>query len=294
MTNYIKIFLSIIVWTAIDAFPQIDTTRKEFYPLHVGDIWQYKNETFQLLTARIRSDTVIDNIKYYVFETVGLKTSGGITRVDSLIRVEIYGGSSKGEPCIIYKLAEPDSTIWEICFNPGGFLGTPLIRFNNIFEANIFGQRREIMHFDFGGTLEGEEWTYGAMLAKGIGVVEERYYEGGYSILQGAIIDGVQYGNIVSIGNFSETIPKEITLYQNYPNPFNPSTKIRYEISKTTYVKLEVINILGESIEILAEQIKHPGSYEVEFNASSLSSGVYIAVLRTPGHVSTRTMMLIK
>ena len=81
--------------------------------------------------------------------------------------------------------------------------------------------------------------------------MEEIYYDGEYSILQGAIIDGVKYGKIVSVNNNIEVIPKKITLYQNYPNPFNPTTKIKYEISKTTNVKLYVINILSRKLLIL-------------------------------------------
>ena len=124
--------------------------------------------------------------------------------------------------------------------------------------------------------------------------MEEIYYDGEYSILQGAIIDGVKYGKIVSVNNNIEVIPKKITLYQNYPNPFNPTTKIKYEISKTTNVKLYVINILGQKVAYLVKEEKLPGSYEVEFNASNLSSGVYLAVLQTPEARLTKAMFLIK
>ena len=145
-----------------------------------------------------------------------------------------------------YHLAEPDSTVWEICDDFNGHLGTPLARFNHTYVLNVFGEPREVMQFDFTGVLAGEDtiWSFGSLLAKGIGIIEERYYEGDYCVLQGAIINGVKYGNIVSVDESAKVFPEKIALYQNYPNPFNPSTVIRYEISKTTSVKLKVVNLL--------------------------------------------------
>jgi hypothetical protein len=119
-------------------------------------------------------------------------------------------------------------------------------------------------------------------------------FDGDYRILQGAIIDGVQYGTIVSVNDIAETLPEKIILHQNYPNPFNPSSTIRYEISKTTNINLKIINILGEEIDVLVNEIKYPGSYETEFNANHLSSGVYIAVLQTTEAQLSKAMLLIK
>ena len=299
--------LSIIVVIVVQMFAQIDTTRKEFFPLHVGDTWQYSTEDGMLLTAKIRADTLIDNITYYIFEKIGgIRTLGsGIIRVDSLAKVQTrWGGPIGGDSCggnniyerSTYHLNEPDSTLWEICEDFNGFLGIPLIRFNYLTSKNLFNKHTEVMFFDFGGYLLGEDtaWGYGAMLARGIGVVEERYFEGGYRILQGAVINGKKYGTIVSVNEPAEIIPKEIILYQNFPNPFNPTTKIRYEITKTIHIKLSIINILGQKITTLLNEEKQPGNYVVEFNASNLSSGVYIAVLETMEARKTKAMLLIK
>ena len=303
-----KLYLLLLFTTSINLFAQIDTTRKEFYPLQAGNLWQYRNEYNQLLTTKIRADTLIDNEMYYLYGNVALKTQGGIAcRVDSFMRVQIrWGGAIGGDSCggntayesSIYHLTEPDSTVWKICDYFNGMLTfSPLVRFNKINILNIFGQPREVMQFDFGGQLIDEKdttWNYGASLVKGIGVIEERYFEGEHRVLLGAIINGIQYGNIVSVEESPETIPKEISLYQNYPNPFNPTTRIRYEIPKTTTVKLKVINILGEDVTTLVDEIKYPGSYEAVFNATKLGSGVYIAILQTPEVQLTRCMLLVK
>lgn len=89
-------------------------------------------------------------------------------------------------------------------------------------------------------------------------------------------------------------IPSEFALYANYPNPFNPTTKIRFDVARKAHVKLVVFNALGQKIETLVDKKMTPGSYQVEFNASNLSSGVYFYKLITDTFVSTRKMVLIR
>jgi len=76
-------------------------------------------------------------------------------------------------------------------------------------------------------------------------------------------------------------LPKEYKLFQNYPNPFNPSTTIKYAISNQSVVRLTVYNLLGEAIIDLVDEEKQAGYHEVDFNASTLSSGVYFYQLST-------------
>jgi len=91
-----------------------------------------------------------------------------------------------------------------------------------------------------------------------------------------------------------EELPSEYKLEQNYPNPFNPSTIIKFSIPKVSEVQLSVYNTLGQEVAQLLNEAKHPGSYEVEFNGSNLSSGVYIYTLQTPTQRISRKMLLIK
>ncbi|MCF6270624.1 MAG: cellulase family glycosylhydrolase [Melioribacteraceae bacterium] len=83
-----------------------------------------------------------------------------------------------------------------------------------------------------------------------------------------------EYSNIIEVEINS---PKEFKLSQNYPNPFNPSTIIRYDIPNgdAMFVTLKVYNSLGEEIEALVNERQTSGSYEVEFNAKNLSTGIY-------------------
>ncbi len=86
----------------------------------------------------------------------------------------------------------------------------------------------------------------------------------------------------------------EYELYQNYPNPFNPSTTIKYEIKELTDVELKVFDILGREIITLVNEQKSPGSFEIEFNASGLPSGIYFYRLQAGSFVETKKMMLMK
>jgi hypothetical protein len=86
----------------------------------------------------------------------------------------------------------------------------------------------------------------------------------------------------------------DFELSQNYPNPFNPTTTIKYQIPNAGFVTLNVYDVLGNEIATLVEEEKPAGSYEVEFNATALPSGIYFYQLRAGSFVQTKKMILIK
>lgn len=89
--------------------------------------------------------------------------------------------------------------------------------------------------------------------------------------------------------------PSEFSLKQNYPNPFNPSTNIIYLLKNNVYIELKVYDVLGNLVSILVNQKQNAGSYEVNFNGSSLASGIYFYELEVDGSViDTKRMILIK
>ncbi|MDH3268697.1 MAG: family 16 glycosylhydrolase [Ignavibacteria bacterium] len=116
----------------------------------------------------------------------------------------------------------------------------------------------------------------------------------------GSTID-VFFDNIrVSSGttpvNISEILiaPKSFQLFQNYPNPFNPNTTIKYQIPDVSFVTLKVYDVLGIEITTLVNEEKSVGSYEVEFNATQLPSGIYFYILQAGSFVETKKMVLMK
>jgi len=88
--------------------------------------------------------------------------------------------------------------------------------------------------------------------------------------------------------------PSEFMLYDNYPNPFNPSTTIRYSIPEASFTTLSVYDALGNEVSFLVNESKSVGTYEVEFNATNLSSGIYYYTLQSGSFSSTKKMILTK
>jgi hypothetical protein len=109
----------------------------------------------------------------------------------------------------------------------------------------------------------------------------------------------INYSDIVEV---NVDIPSEFSLEQNYPNPFNPTTIIKFtipaifasETMQSQHVSLKVYDILGKEIATLINEEKQPGVYEVEFDSSAFSSGIYFYELNSDGFSSVKKMILAK
>jgi Secretion system C-terminal sorting domain/Bacterial Ig domain len=91
-----------------------------------------------------------------------------------------------------------------------------------------------------------------------------------------------------------QLIPKEVLLAQNYPNPFNPSTNIKFDLPKSSEVRLNVLDMLGREVSVLVSGEIEAGYHEVRFDASGLSSGVYFYRLQVGDFVQTRKLLLLR
>ncbi len=89
-------------------------------------------------------------------------------------------------------------------------------------------------------------------------------------------------------------IPGQYEMYQNYPNPFNPVTQIKFGLPYAGRVKIELYNILGQQVRVLLDDIKQPGYHVVEFNAETLTSGIYFYRLQTGKYNKVMKMILLK
>jgi predicted acyl esterase len=104
-------------------------------------------------------------------------------------------------------------------------------------------------------------------------------------------------GGTTFVTNTGTDIPRNFSLSQNYPNPFNPETKINYDLPLEGNVKVSVYNMLGQEIKTLVNEFKNAGRYSVEFNGSTLTSGIYFYRIQVEGEknfTSVRKMILIK
>ena len=116
-------------------------------------------------------------------------------------------------------------------------------------------------------------------------------------------VDAAYVGSIVATGLFSigttdveteDKLPGVYSLAQNYPNPFNPATTIKYSIPKEGFVTLKVYNVIGEEVVTLVNESQQVGNYNFTFDATNLSSGIYLYKLKAGSFVETKKMILNK
>jgi len=100
--------------------------------------------------------------------------------------------------------------------------------------------------------------------------------------------------NVKQLAYKSASVIKDYAMEQNYPNPFNPVTTITYQLPKSGSVTLKIFDILGNEVKTLVNEQKEMGRYTIQFNASSLASGMYVYQLRANEYTSTKKMMLLK
>ncbi len=98
----------------------------------------------------------------------------------------------------------------------------------------------------------------------------------------------------VGVNPVGSNVPQVYSLSQNYPNPFNPTTKINFAIPKQGLVTMKIYDVLGREVKTLVNEVKAAGTYTVDFNGSTLSSGVYFYKLESNGFTDIKKMMLIK
>ncbi len=106
--------------------------------------------------------------------------------------------------------------------------------------------------------------------------------------------EGQGWYTAIGENQLTATIPEYYELYPVFPNPFNPSATIHFALPEKSWVKIEVFNIIGQKIATLVDSKKPSGEYYISFNASELSSGLYICSMQTKHFAATRKMLYIK
>ncbi len=152
-----------------------------------------------------------------------------------------------------------------------------------------------------GGGLRA--YTFGDSTFTPAAILDEFNHVGGVTVAPNGVVyaaanlEGMyafDFSGIVGINEKIITTPAEFLLFQNYPNPFNPSTAIGYQLSAVSFVNLTIYNALGQKIKTLVHEQQSAGTYQVKWDASGFSSGMYFYKLETPANVMVRKMLLIK
>ncbi len=144
---------------------------------------------------------------------------------------------------------------------------------------------------DWGHTWESQESGTGVNLMGTYFITDSKGWIVGNN---GVILRTNNGGLVTDVSEENTNIIKEFRLEQNYPNPFNPSTTISYSITKKSNVVLKVFDVLGRQVTVLVNEGQLQGNYEVEFDASNLTSGIYFYRIQTGDFVESKKMVFIK
>jgi photosystem II stability/assembly factor-like uncharacterized protein len=121
---------------------------------------------------------------------------------------------------------------------------------------------------------------------------DEGWIVGGGIGQPGVILHTTNGGVITDVNEIN--IVAEFELHQNYPNPFNPNTNIRYIIPERSFVTIKIFDVMGNEVETLVNEEKPTGEYEVIFDGSGLTSGLYFYQTKAGNFIQTKKMLLLK
>ncbi len=297
----------------------------QFWPVGCEN-WNHKVECFiDYVEQRIDSFDVVG------FQFSYLEVAAGSTIADPVNGFFGTGQSGTANRYLQFQNSHPDKKVIWFTSSLARAIGTPESEsFNN--QLRNFAQSNEIILFDVADILSHTPWDSPCYdnrdgVAYSYGNNSENHPDDSLDIPaicpeyttepEGGHLGAISAGKIrvakafwvlmARIAGWSGTVtaveenvyePKEFDLNQNYPNPFNPTTKIRFSIPNLgtglALSVLKVYDILGNEVAALVDEYKPAGTYEVNFDASHLSSGIYFYRLQAGAFVETKKMILLK
>lgn len=261
------------------------------YPLHVGDVWEYGDGIRDRVT--ITGDSLMSNGKRYMVRN-GINVSWDKYQRKSGDSVYSFDVNSQQEH-VLYDFSSTDPRIIStFASSPGE---TTDIYLTFVATDTLFGSKRSHWYFNidrlrhFADDEESQRITDSLGLSARSGFIY-------FSLLTGALIDGVKYGTITHISSIQQGFPLSFSLSQNYPNPFNPTTTILYELPEQSLVTIKVFNILGQQKAILVDGRQETGAHFTQLDASAFTSGLYYyeltAICSNRTIVESKRMLLVR
>ena len=283
---------SISLWSQVYTNQCNNSTAKD---LTIGNIFIYKEShntgkpmPSDYIKMEILGDTVCNGVKYIYYNNNPFVNTYICERADSN---KVYKYSIKYDTEILsYDLS------WEV---GDTVLWNYIVTDND--TAQIFGERLKRVYL----YKHEDNYSYSIEFFQKFGLTRSSSYymsgDGGSTILCGAIINGIEYGDITSVVQNQDNItrPSEFRLFQNYPNPFNPTTTIKFDIPEDCNIEIIIYNTMGHKIITLFDQYSLAGSYEVlwdgkDKNGQIISSGIYIYRINTDTFHALKKLTFIK
>lgn len=223
-----------------------------------------------------------------------------LTPASPPILIPANGGSFNFNIHIANTNASPMTfDIWTTATLPNGSEYGPIINMPNFTAPANFSGGRDRTQFVPANAPAGQ-YTYDAWIGSYPNVV---WAEDHFSFLKVAVDDGAKaiegwdvWGEDFTVtGNINDTSrPSDFALLSSYPNPFNPTAVISYTIREASPVTIDIFNITGAKISLLADKYHSAGTYEIEWNAENFPAGIYFARLTAGKDARTIRMVLVK
>lgn len=287
----VSVFLSSIIYS-----------QENYFPLEIGNYWQFKvthystpqdSQVIGYDYMQVLCDTLLENhlqpvkkvksIPIAPWYSDSLQYLQYDSRTNSIIEYSVWADSG----AVLFNFNALPYDSWYSLHTQMSYYGFDTI--------NIFNSALLVKPF-FGGLIP----SFVYQLAENFGpvkIVNDQSYVitsvFNFDLVY-AKINGIEYGQLVSVKDKELKSLAEFTLSQNYPNPFNPSTKIKYSIPKTSFVALNVFDILGREVATIVNEEKTIGNYEVEFDGKNLPSGVYFYKFKVGDFIEIRKMVLLR
>jgi len=273
-----------------------DSTQLEYFPLHVGDIWEYRTLLGGKRASKIYSDSLFENGFRYFVGGFGWQTAPwSYLRIDSLLRV-VYGVGPSCEsqyPGVrpwedipdgysIYHLDEPVGKTWFACSDELGVLSNreTVVQYAGNGREYFVGDWRDVKYFKLGFTQDADtHYVFTCVLARNLGVVFEEWELDNMELV-GARINGKLYGTITLDIDSPPLVEDLLTIDEFYPNPASTEAHIGFRVSQPASVDMDIYDMRGVRVKSVERQTQSPGRYLTAFPVNDLVSGSYYCRIR--------------
>lgn len=285
--------LFMIIFSYLNTLAQVDTS--DYYPLAIGNKWEYYTVGSGYTTVEIIGDTLMPNGEtYFIFNENGVDAWKYQRKSDK--NTVVCYSTPNGKEDKLFDFTSQKKSVWNVSFSWNWGVYDIWNNYDGLFETYL--NKYEYRHVLIDSTVLPPDtlWepvvdVYPTLLTKYYGISSYSY---GLQELVGAKINGVEYGTLVNINERKYDLISEYKLYQNYPNPFNATTQITYQLVKSTYISIKVYNLLGQELVELYQGLQSEGRHSVTFEASFLPSGFYIITLSGDDYHKSIKALLLK
>jgi hypothetical protein len=268
--NVLKVFFLSVLFVSI-SFPQSPDSSLQFFPLAVGNEWQYHWQNWATNPPghlyfqhdKVVADTVMPNGKQYFVILRSNSAGYRYLRVDTAAAT-VNGWMNSSGDIVQYDLK------------------------TTLRNDTVFGIPTRMVEAGFADNKIG--------IAYGFGEIWRQSYSFGLphrSTLTYCRINGKEYGTLLSIPE-QPLLPEQAQLFQNYPNPFNPATTIAFRLPHAAQVTLTVYDVLGRKVALLLAEERPAGEHSVRFEAGEMASGMYIYTLSAGEYKESKKLTLVR